>query len=107
MTKGGRPVVHEIPLRPAQLQTFASLIGPERSARLFALAAHLRERIGDRVVWNVNSTAFGGGVAEMLSVDLGYVQATGVDGRWAVIAGEPDFFALTKRLHNKIHGSAG
>ena len=30
-----------------------------------------------------------------------------MDGRWAVIAGEPDFFALTKRLHNKIHGSAG
>lgn len=107
MTKGGQAVVHEIPLRPAHLQTLASLIGPDRSARLLALASHISRRIGDRVVWNVNSTAFGGGVAEMLSVDLGYVQGTGVDGRWAVIAGEPDFFALTKRLHNKIHGSAG
>jgi trehalose synthase len=107
VTKGGRPVVHQIPLCPAQLQTFASLIGPDRSARLLALATHLHRRIGDRVVWNVNSTAFGGGVAEMLSVDLAYVEATGVDGRWAVIAGEPDFFVLTKRLHNKIHGSPG
>jgi trehalose synthase len=60
-----------------------------------------------RVIWNVNSTAKGGGVVQMLRPLLGYCRGAGVDARWAVISGEPDFFAITKRLHNRLHGFAG
>ncbi|MDQ2875863.1 MAG: glycosyltransferase [Actinomycetota bacterium] len=80
------------------------VIGAERYARLTSGAAKFRDWLGPRTVWNVNSTAAGGGVAEMLEVLVGY--ATGLDlaVRWVVIGGDPEFFAITKRLHNQIHG---
>ena len=56
-----------------------------------------------RTIWNVNSTAAGGGVAEMLQVVVGYVQDLDISIGWLVIAGDAMFFAITKRLHNQIH----
>ena len=51
------------------------VIGTERYARLLTAAARFRDRLGGRTVWNVNSTAVGGGVAEMLQVLVGYIGA--------------------------------
>jgi trehalose synthase len=59
------------------------------------------------VFWNVNSTAYGGGVAEMLRSLIAYVRGAGLDARWLVIPGSPDFFKVTKRIHNFLHGSPG
>ena len=59
------------------------------------------------MIWNVNSTAKGGGVVEMLRPLLGYCRGAGVDARWAVISGQPEFFAITKRIHNRLHGFEG
>ena len=56
---------------------------------------------------NVNSTASGGGVAEMLHVLLPYARGAGIDVRWLVIEGDAPFFAITKRLHNHLHGGEG
>ena len=77
-----------------------------------ATAVHEAERLGraelsGRRIWNVNSTARGGGVAEMLGPLLAYARGAGVDARWAVVDGEPTFFAVTKRLHNRLHGMPG
>ena len=58
-------------------------------------------------VWNVSSTAAGGGVAEMLHMLVGYCLGSGVDTRWVVIEGDQTFFDITKRLHNRLHGAAG
>jgi trehalose synthase len=58
-------------------------------------------------VLNVNSTAVGGGVAEMLQTLLAYARGSGVDARWLVIEGDPGFFAITKRIHNGLYGSPG
>jgi trehalose synthase len=66
-----------------------------------------RELLGSRAIWNVNSTAFGGGVAEMLRSLIGYARGAGLDARWAVVEGDPEFFRLTKRLHNRLHGAPG
>ena len=63
--------------------------------------------LGGRVLWKVNSTARGGGVAEMLRSLIGYCARRGIDARWVVIGGDAEFFALTKRLHNRLHGCAG
>ncbi len=53
----------------------------------------------------VNSTARGGGVAEMLPKMISLLGELGLPARWAVIGSdEPRFFALTKRIHNLIHG---
>ncbi len=58
-------------------------------------------------MWNINSTATGGGVAEMLQVLVGYILGTGVVVRWLVIAGDLEFFSVTKRIHNRLHGVPG
>ncbi len=56
---------------------------------------------------NVNSTASGGGVAEMLRTLLAYARGAGVDAQWVVIQGDPHFFEITKRIHNNLHGAPG
>src|SRR5215218_6900004 len=70
-------------------------------------AERAREVIGDRTIWHVNSTARGGGVAEMLIALLPYAHGAGVDARWVVIKGNKEFFKVTKRIHNLLHGSVG
>ncbi len=88
---------------PARL---AAIVGDGRIECL-TTAAGLLDQLRGRVVLNVSSTAAGGGVAEMLHVLLGYVRGVGIDTRWAVIAGNPDFFVVTKRIHNHLYGGAG
>jgi trehalose synthase len=46
-------------------------------------------------------------VAEILHALLPYVRAVGVDTRWAVLHESAEFFAVTKRLHNNLHGNVG
>jgi trehalose synthase len=60
-----------------------------------------------QVIWNVNSTASGGGVAELLRSLLGYSRGAGVDARWLVLSGGSAFFDVTKRIHNLLHGFDG
>jgi trehalose synthase len=60
-----------------------------------------------RSIWHINSTARGGGVAELLQSLLAYVRGIGLDARWGVIQGEPEFFEVTKRIHNMLHGVPG
>ena len=56
-------------------------------------------------MWHVSATASGGGVAEMLQTLLAYGQGAGIENRWLVLDGDPDFFTITKRLHNLLHGN--
>src|SRR5439155_11799039 len=53
------------------------------------------------------STATGGGVAELLHMPLGYARGAGISTEWAVIHGDPEFFAITKRIHNRLYGTPG
>jgi trehalose synthase len=92
----------EVPQRSAA--RLASAIGAERFQRLADAATEFGRRLGGRTVWNVNSTATGGGVAEMLQVIVGYTRDLGIAAEWLVISGDAEFFAITKRLHNQIHG---
>ncbi|MEJ2006185.1 MAG: hypothetical protein P8X57_14750, partial [Cyclobacteriaceae bacterium] len=59
-----------------------------------------------KTIWMINSTAIGGGVAEMLPSQIRILRELDVKIEWLVIeADEPDFFDVTKRIHNAIHGS--
>jgi trehalose synthase len=80
------------------------VIDRERQERLIQAAEQFRQRLGRRTVWNISSTAVGGGVAEMLQVLLGYVEDFDIRSRWMVITADAEFFVFTKRLHNQIHG---
>lgn len=87
---------------------FASIAGGDRAEHLAAAADTLAiDQLRGRRVVNVNSTAAGGGVAEMLHVLLGYIRGLGIDGQWLVIEGNPEFFEVTKRLHNHLYGAEG
>ena len=57
-----------------------------------------------RTLWMVNSTAQGGGVAEMLPGQIALLRELGLHVEWAVIeSDDPRFFEFTKHLHNLIH----
>ena len=73
---------------------------------LRAEAAGVLPRLAGRTVWMVSSTAAGGGVAEMLPPIVALLRDLGARTEWMVIGTEePEFFVLTKHLHNLIHGS--
>ena len=93
----------EVPRRPVSL--LEPVIGAPRYERLIRGAGQVRRMLAGHTVWNVNSTAAGGGVAEMLQVLVGYVQDLDVPIGWLVITGDARFFAITKQLHNQLHGS--
>jgi trehalose synthase len=93
----------EVPRRP--VSRLEPVIGALRYAALTRAADQFRQVLAGRAIWNVNSTAAGGGVAEMLEILVGYVQDLDVPIGWLVITGDAEFFAITKRLHNQIHGS--
>jgi len=104
MTTAG---ITQVPVSPVSLARLAEVLAPEQKAELADTITRGQALLDGRVVWNVNSTARGGGVAEMLQSLVAYARAGGVDARWVVVESEPDFFHVTKRLHNRLHGSAG
>ena len=99
--------MQEVPIDAVPLTRLANLLDPARADRLAANVSQGRALLDGRTVWNVNATATGGGVAEMLVALLAYSRGAGVDARWLVLDGNPQFFQLTKRIHNLIHGSPG
>ncbi len=101
------PPPHEVDVPVVELARLLPLIGEQRYAALVGEAARTRAALRGSTVWNINSTASGGGVAEMLQVLVGYILGAGVAVRWLVISGDPEFFSITKRIHNRLHGVPG
>jgi trehalose synthase len=99
--------VFEVHVAARSIQPFAEIVGQERIRYLVKVADDLRESTAKRTIWNVNTAAGGGGVAEMLRSFLRYSRGLGIDVRWLVFEGPPQFFRITKRVHNALHGSAG
>ena len=97
----------EVDVRALPLERLESLIGPQRASQFLSTAAAARATLNGRSVLNVNSTASGGGVAELLQTLLAYARGAGVNARWVVIEGDPRFFEITKRLHNHLYGTPG
>ena len=98
-------LVHAVDVPRLPVSRLEPVIGGSRYVQLARAAGQVRQVLAGRAVWNVNSTAAGGGVAEMLQVLVGYVQDLDIPTGWLVISGDAEFFAITKRLHNQIHGT--
>ncbi len=96
-----------VPVGSLPPERFAEVLAGSDGEAFLQAATRAYGALQGRVVWNVNSTATGGGVAEMLRSLLAYARGGGVDARWVAIGGEPEFFRLTKRLHNQLHGVPG
>jgi trehalose synthase len=86
---------------------FEAVLTAEHYASLLELIESASSVLEGRVIWNVNSTTKGGGVVELLRPLLGYSRGAGVDARWVVVRAGPDYFQITKRLHNRLHGFDG
>ncbi len=82
------------------LDAYVPLLGAAEIDELRALAA----RLSGRTVQMINSTAMGGGVAEILNRLIPLIQELGLQPRWDVITGGQDFFEVTKSFHNALHG---
>lgn len=95
----------DLPPRPS-LDDYGAIAHLAPAAEeLRSRADQVAPRLEGRTVWMVNSTAQGGGVAEMLPTMVTLLNELGIDTRWFVIqTRDEDFFRLTKRIHNMIHG---
>jgi trehalose synthase len=100
-------LVREVEIQPRSPAGFEGVLGTDAYQLLEAAVVRIKRRLGRRIIWNVNSTATGGGVAELLHSLLAYARGLSVDTRWLVIGGSPEFFRITKRIHNAMHGEPG
>jgi trehalose synthase len=87
--------------RITQIEDYEPLVGAEVVERIRNKAAKLK---GLRVA-NFNSTYYGGGVAETISSLTLLMNSLGLRTEWRVIQGRPDFFSITKKMHNALQGA--
>jgi len=92
---------------PRSINRWRDILSDERWKGLQETVRVARSMCMGRPFWCVNSTAAGGGVAEILRSMLSYLAGVGLDPRWALIDGDAEFFRITKRLHNFVHGNPG
>ena len=86
---------------PISLDHYAPLVGAAEIEELRTLAGPLEGAVVDMV----NSTAVGGGVAEILTRLIPLARELGLDARWHVMEGGPEFYEITKAFHNALHGN--
>jgi len=86
--------------RITQIEDYEPLVGAEVVRRIRDKAAKLK---GLRIA-NFNSTYYGGGVAEIISSLTLVMNSLGLRAEWRVIQGSPDFFSITKKMHNALQG---
>ena len=82
------------------LDRYEEIVGHQEVERLRRLA----ERLAGKRIVHVNSTRSGGGVAEILGWMVPLLEELGINARWEVIAGPPDFYRVTKAFHNGLQG---
>ena len=78
---GGVAEPQDVEVPAHSVERLGRLIGPERYAALEAAAAGALQSLDGARVWNISSTAHGGGVAEMLKLLCGYANDAGADTR--------------------------
>jgi trehalose synthase len=94
-------VSETLALNRIPLEDYARLLGEGEIEELRALAKPLRGRSMEMI----NSTAVGGGVAEILTRLLPLAEELDLAMRWNVMTGGEDFFEVTKSFHNALHGA--
>lgn len=84
-----------------KIEEYAPAAGRSAIEELKMIAA----RLEGRTILNVNSTAVGGGVAEILNRMLPMMTELGIKPRWELVKGGEAFYAVTKKFHNALHGA--
>lgn len=94
-------MLQAVPVSPKEVQDYRLFASDERIDELLALAAPLK---GARVL-HINATAFGGGVAELLSTLAPLMQSVGLECDWKLMVGAPELWDTTKAIHNLLQGA--
>ena len=89
-----------IPFRMVSVEDYEAFVGTPTVERILEKAYRLR----DLHVVHINSTYYGGGVAEILASLTLLMNGAGIKTGWRVIQGRPDFFSVTKKMHNALQG---
>lgn len=82
------------------IESYRELIGDEAYLRITRKAQALK----GKSLLHLNATYLGGGVAEMLASLVPLLTSLGVATDWRVLRGSPEFFEVTKRIHNGLQG---
>jgi len=91
------------PFSVPPIEAYARVVGAEKMERLFGLADKLK---GLKLL-EMNATAVGGGVAEMLHSSIPFLESVGIDVEWRVVRGGREYYEVTKKLHNMLQGMQG
>lgn len=83
-----------------KVEDYEGHVGTEVIERIHRKA----KKLEDLHIVNINSTYYGGGVAEILSSLSLILNSVGIKTGWRVIQGSPDFFSITKKMHNALQG---
>jgi trehalose synthase len=94
-------VLATVPVPEKRLADYVGVAGEEAVERLREAARPLE---GARLL-QLNSTAFGGGVSELLFTHVALLNDLGVETTWAVLEGSDEYFAVTKAVHNALQGA--
>ena len=91
------------PFSTPPLEAYASIVGEERMERLQRVA----QRLKGLKLLELNATAQGGGVAELLYSAIPFLNWLGIEAEWKVISGNKEYFECTKSIHNLLQGMEG
>ncbi|GAQ95536.1 trehalose synthase [Thermodesulfovibrio aggregans] len=90
----------DLQVKRPKLRDYEPIIGKSSLEELKILA----DKLSGKSILNINSTYIGGGVAEILARMVPFLNELGVDAKWSVIKGDNEFFNITKKFHNALHG---
>ncbi len=90
----------DVLVNPLSLDNYAAIVGTEKVSEIRSLA----EKVAGKSLCHVNSTSFGGGVAEILHRLIPLMQDVGLKTDWRLMKGSADFFNVTKQFHNGLQG---
>lgn len=90
----------ELQFQKPKLRDYEPIIGKSSLEELKILA----DKLSGKKILNINSTYIGGGVAEILARMVPFLNELGVETKWSVIKGDNEFFNITKKFHNALHG---
>jgi len=88
------------PFSVPSLETYAQIVGTQKMERLISISSQLK---GIKLL-DINATASGGGVAEMLYSTIPFLNELGIETEWKIISGSRQYFECTKSLHNMLQG---
>jgi len=83
------------------LEKYKELLGDDEIERISKKAKNFK----NKKVLHINSTKYGGGVAEILQNMIPIMKELGIDAKWEIFSAPEEFFEVTKKMHNALQGN--